>query len=103
MENNDMALPTARATRASHQAPSGLGHSAGIANAGMTPYGPSHPDYPNPPSDWDGGPYLCRDGGLYHMRGYGWEHGLGCWNPEADWDRVAYTTQGGRVSQGEQP
>lgn len=59
--------------------------------AWMTPYDPSHPDYPNAPSDWDGGPYLCRDGGLYHMRGYGWEHGLGCWNPTADWDRVAYT------------
>lgn len=56
----------------------------------LKPYGPSHPDYPNAPSDWDGGPYRCRDGGLYHMRGYGWEHGLGCWNPTADWDRVAY-------------
>lgn len=61
--------------------------------SGMTPYGPSHPDYPNAPSDWDGGPYLCRDGGLYHMRGYGWEHGLYCWNPTSDWDRVAYTAQ----------
>jgi hypothetical protein len=61
---------------------------------GMTPYGPSHPDYPNAPSDWDGGPYLCRNGDLYHMRGYGWAHGLGCWNPEADWDRVAYTAKG---------
>lgn len=62
-------------------------------DTGMKPYGPSHPDYPNAPSDWDGGPYLCRDGGLYHMRGYGWAHGLGCWNPSATWDRVAYTPQ----------
>lgn len=60
---------------------------------GLTPYGPEHPDYPNAPSDWNGGPYLCRDGGLYHMRGYGWQHGLGCWNPTADWDRVAYTSK----------
>lgn len=57
----------------------------------LMPYGPNHPDYPNAPSDWDGGPYLCRDGGMYHMRGYGWEHGLGCWNATADWDRIAYT------------
>ncbi len=66
---------------------------ASVPSAGMTPYDPSHPDYPNAPSDWDGGPYLCRDGGLYHMRGYGWAHGLGCWNPTADWDRVAYTAR----------
>lgn len=57
---------------------------------GLREYGPSHPDYPNAPSDWDGGPYLCRDGGMYIMRGYGWQHGFGCWNPTADWDRVAY-------------
>lgn len=57
---------------------------------GMVPYGPDHPDYPNAPSDWDGGPYLCRDGWLYHMRGYGWEHGLCCRNATADWDRIAY-------------
>lgn len=64
---------------------------AEIAAKGMKPYGPSHPDYPNAPSDWDGGPYLCRDGGMYHMRGYGWEHGLFCQNATSDWDRVAYT------------
>ena len=58
---------------------------------GMVAYGPEHPDYPNAPSDWDGGPYLCRDGQRYHMRGYGWAHGVGCWNETADWDRVAYT------------
>ena len=69
----------------------GEGASAVALGAGMTAYGPSHPDYPNAPSDWDHGPYLCRDGNLYHMRGYGWAHGLGCWNPEADWDRIAYT------------
>lgn len=63
----------------------------GALPAGMTPYGPLHPDYPNEPSDWDGGPYLCRDGRLYHMCGYGWEHGLFCWENTADWDRVAYT------------
>ena len=56
----------------------------------LAPYGPDHPDYPNAPRDWDGGPYLCRDGQLYHMRGYGWGHGLGCWNATADWDRIAY-------------
>lgn len=27
----------------------------------LVPYGTEHPDYPNAPSDWDGGPYLCRD------------------------------------------
>lgn|GEM_PF-6899838 len=43
------------------------------------------------PADWDGGPYLCRDGKMYHMRGYGWGHGTHCWNPTADWDRIAYT------------
>jgi hypothetical protein len=58
---------------------------------GMVAYGPEHPDYPNAPSDWDEGPYLCRDGGMYHMRGYGWGHGINCWNPTADWDRIAYT------------
>lgn len=57
---------------------------------GWKSYDPSHPDYPNAPSDWDGGAYLCRDGGKYLMRGYGWEHGLGCWNSTADWDRIAY-------------
>lgn len=61
--------------------------------AGMTPYGPSHPDYPNAPSDWDGGAYLCRDGGLYYLRGWGWAHGLNCSNPTSEWDRVAYTAQ----------
>ena len=60
--------------------------------AGLTEYGPDHPDYPNAPSDWDGGPYLCRDGGMYHMRGYGWGHGLGCWKATAVWDRVGYTS-----------
>jgi len=53
-------------------------------------YGKDHPDYPNAPSDWDHGPYLCRDGEVYHMRGYGWEHGLGCSQLTADWDRIAY-------------
>ena len=57
----------------------------------MVPYGPEHRDYPNAPIDWDGGPYQCRDGQLYHMRGYGWGHGLGCWNATADWDRIAYS------------
>lgn len=42
------------------------------------------------PADWDGGPYLCRDGEVYHMRGYDWRHGTGCWNPTADWDRIGY-------------
>lgn len=59
--------------------------------AGMKAWGPESPGYPNAPADWDGGPYLCRDGKLYHMCGYGWEHGYGCWNPQSDWDRVAYT------------
>ena len=59
--------------------------------AGMTPWGPDSPGYPNAPADWDGGPYLCRDGGMYHMRGYSWKHGDGCWNAQADWDRIAYT------------
>jgi hypothetical protein len=53
-------------------------------------YGPEHPDYPNAPSDWDGGAYLCRDGEFYHMRGYGWAHGLGCWSATASWDRIGY-------------
>jgi hypothetical protein len=53
-------------------------------------YGPEHPNYPNAPSDWDAGPYLCRDGEFYHMRGYGWAHGLGCWSPTASWDRIGY-------------
>ena len=61
------------------------------AQARMVPYGPEHPDYPNAPSDWDGGPYLCRDNKLYHLRGYGWAHGLNCWNATASWDRVAYS------------
>lgn len=56
----------------------------------MKRYGPDHPDYPNEPKDWDQGPYLCRDGGMYNMRGYGWKWGEGCWNATADWDRVAY-------------
>jgi len=43
-----------------------------------------------PPADWDGGAYLCRDGGLYHMRGYDWRHGTGCHNTVADWDRIGY-------------
>jgi hypothetical protein len=63
----------------------------------MLPYGPEHPDYPNAPSDWDGGPYLCRDGQLYHMRGYGWEHGLGCWNATAAWDRIAHRSRDSRA------
>lgn len=51
---------------------------------GWKEYGKEHPDYPNIPTDWDHGPYLCRDGGIYHMRGYGWAHGLGCWKAEAE-------------------
>lgn len=66
----------------------------------LTPYGPEHPDYPNAPSDWDGGPYLCRDGEMYHMCGYGWEHGLGCWNATADWDRVAYRARAAQTETG---
>lgn len=58
---------------------------------GMTSYGPDHPDYPNAPKNWDNGPYLCRDGSMYHMRGYVWRWGEGSWVNEADWDRVAYT------------
>lgn len=42
------------------------------------------------PADWDGGPYLCRDGKLYHLRGYGWKHGEFCSNPTSDWDRIGY-------------
>lgn len=61
--------------------------------AGMKAWGPDHPDYPEGPKDWDGGPYLCRDGKMYHMCGYGWAHGLGCWNPTASWDRIAYTPE----------
>lgn len=57
---------------------------------GWKDYGPNHPDYPNAPKDWDTGPYICRDGGHYYMRGYGWEHGMGCWEDQADWDRIAY-------------
>lgn len=59
--------------------------------ASMIEYGPSHPDYPNKPQDWDGGPYMCRDGKMYWMAGYGWKHGEGCWNETACWDRIAYT------------
>ena len=58
---------------------------------GMVAYGPEHPDYPNQPKDWDGGPYLCRDGKKCAMRGYGWAHGLNSYSPTADWDRIAYT------------
>lgn len=57
---------------------------------GMKEWGPDSPGYPDAPVDWDGGPYLCRDGKMYHMNGYGWSHGYGCWNAQADWDRVAY-------------
>jgi hypothetical protein len=42
------------------------------------------------PADWDGEAYLCRDGKTYYLRGYGWGHGMGCWNPTADWDRIGY-------------
>lgn len=62
----------------------------GTPSGGLAPYGPDHPDYPNAPSDWDGGPYQCRDGKMYHMCGYGWKHGLNCYNHTAYWDRVAY-------------
>lgn len=58
---------------------------------GMKAYGREHPDYPDAPRDWDGGAYLCRDGEMYFMRGYGWAHGMGSWNPTASWDRIAYT------------
>jgi len=58
-----------------------------VIPAGMKPWhGGEHP-----PEDWDGGPYLCRDGKMYHMCGYGWGHGTHCWNPTASWDRIAYT------------
>ena len=43
-----------------------------------------------PPDDWDGGPYLCRDGKTYHMAGYDWRHGTGAWVATADWDRIGY-------------
>ena len=43
-----------------------------------------------PPADWDGGPYLCRNGQVYHMSGYDWRHGTNCWNPTASWDRIGY-------------
>lgn len=43
-----------------------------------------------PPADWDGGPYLCRDGQEYYMRGYDWNHGTHCYNETADWDRIGY-------------
>lgn len=43
-----------------------------------------------PPVDWDGGPYLCRDGGIYHMRGYDWQHGTRAWSATADWDCIGY-------------
>ena len=51
-----------------------------------------------PPVDWDGGPYLCRDGDEYIMRGYDWAHGTGCWNETADWDRIGYRTIGKKIS-----
>jgi len=44
----------------------------------------------NPPDNWDGGAYLCRDGGEYLMRGYDWNHGTNCYNATADWDRIGY-------------
>jgi len=62
-----------------------------VLPSGMKPWGPESPNYPDAPLDWDGGPYLCRDGGMYHLRGYGWGHGMYCSNPTSDWDRVAYT------------
>lgn len=46
------------------------------------------------PADWDGGPYLCRDGGTYHLRGFGWEHGYGAWTATANWDRIGYRRKG---------
>lgn len=60
---------------------------------GMKAYGPDHPDYPNEPADWDHGPYLCRDGKMYHMCGYGWQHGMYCYSSTSDYDRIAYTPQ----------
>lgn len=50
-----------------------------------------HGQTEEPPKDWDRGPYLCRDGKMYIMRGYDWGHGTFCDNPTADWDRIAYT------------
>ncbi len=47
------------------------------------------------PADWDGGPYLCRDGGLYHMRGYDWRHGTNAYAKTADWDRIGYRSTRG--------
>ena len=64
--------------------------------AGMVEW---HGQTEEPPEDWDGGPYLCRDGGLYHMRGYSWKHGAGCWNETADWDRIAYTPRRDHLSE----
>jgi hypothetical protein len=34
--------------------------------AGMKAYGPAHPDYPNAPKDWNGGPVLLRNGATSH-------------------------------------
>lgn len=45
--------------------------------AGLSAYGPDHPDYPNAPSDWDGGPMQADDGKLYWIP------------PEWSWKRVA--------------
>lgn len=50
---------------------------------------------PEAPTDWDGGPYLCRDGQTYHLRGYDWQHGAYCWNPTASWDRIGYRARAG--------
>jgi hypothetical protein len=44
-----------------------------------------------PPEDWDGGAYLCRDGKMYFLNGWDWGHGTHCDNPTASWDRIAYT------------
>lgn len=48
-----------------------------------------------PPADWDGGPYLCRDGKVYWFRGYDWKHGTNCLNPTACWDRIGYKPKSG--------
>jgi hypothetical protein len=56
--------------------------------AGMVEW---HGQTKEPPEDWDGGAYLCRDGKMYFLNGWDWGHGTHCDNLTADWDRIAYT------------
>lgn len=46
-----------------------------------------------PPADWDGEAYLCRDGKTYYLNGHSWKHGDGCYVAAADWDRIAYRSK----------